>query len=442
MYAVVETGGKQYKVEKGTSLLVDRLSAKEGDKVSLRAVMFRDREVVAEPKELEKVKVEATVAEHLRGPKIKVFKYKPKKGYRRRAGHRSELTRLEVTEIRMGARKAGRESGEKARRQKGSRRWLIRRGSAPAATGATPTPRCSGSRSSPGRRSAAARSSSASAAPASGRARAPASAATTRSSRRRGDGAVQTGPQGPHDLGRSGLARGARLPSRAGTLAPVAASSPGGRLAGGDGTRALRQRRAPRVSGPREGTSLGRDRPLRFASPAATVNPYGALGPHIASSRLALRPMYDRAKIWVEGGAGGNGCVELPAGGACAEGRARRGRWRARRGRGARLRSVAARSGGAAREQALPGRARTAWRGVEPAWGARRGPGDPGAAGHPGDRGRRQPRSTWSRPGSGPSSPTGGAAGTGTSASPPRPGRRRASPRRGPAGRRAGSSCG
>ena len=48
--------------------------------------MFRDKDVVAEPKELDKVKVEATVAEHLRGPKIKVFKYKPKKGYRRRAG--------------------------------------------------------------------------------------------------------------------------------------------------------------------------------------------------------------------------------------------------------------------------------------------------------------------------------------------------------------------
>jgi large subunit ribosomal protein L21 len=105
-YAVIESGGKQYKVEKGTSLLVDRLSAAEGDKVALRPVLFRDEEVVAEPKELEKVKVEAKVAEHLRGPKIKVFKYKPKKGYRRRAGHRSELTRLEVTEVKMGARKA------------------------------------------------------------------------------------------------------------------------------------------------------------------------------------------------------------------------------------------------------------------------------------------------------------------------------------------------
>jgi large subunit ribosomal protein L21 len=102
MYAVVESGGKQYKVEKGTALLVDRLDAKEGDKVSLRPVMFRDKEVVADAKGLEKVQVEATVAEHLRGPKIKVFKYKPKKGYRRRAGHRSELTRLEVTELKMG----------------------------------------------------------------------------------------------------------------------------------------------------------------------------------------------------------------------------------------------------------------------------------------------------------------------------------------------------
>ena len=113
-YAVIESGGKQYKVEKGSSLLVDRLSAKEGDKVALRPVLFRDKEVVAEPKELEKVKVEATVAEHLRGPKIKVFKYKPKKGYRRRAGHRSELTRLEVTELKLGAGKAAAKPKAKA----------------------------------------------------------------------------------------------------------------------------------------------------------------------------------------------------------------------------------------------------------------------------------------------------------------------------------------
>ena len=107
MYAVVETGGKQYRVEKGSTLLVDRLSAKEGDKVNLRAVAFRDKEMVL-GKDLEKVKVEATVAGHERGPKIRVFKYRPKKGYRRRAGHRSELTRLEVTDVKMLTRKPAR----------------------------------------------------------------------------------------------------------------------------------------------------------------------------------------------------------------------------------------------------------------------------------------------------------------------------------------------
>ncbi len=112
MYAVIESGGKQYKVEKGTALLVDRLPEDEGAKVTLRPVMFRDKEVVADSSGLEKVKVEATVAEHLRGPKIKIFKYKPKKGYRRRAGHRSELTRLEVTEVKMLTRKPAAKKAE------------------------------------------------------------------------------------------------------------------------------------------------------------------------------------------------------------------------------------------------------------------------------------------------------------------------------------------
>jgi large subunit ribosomal protein L21 len=106
MYAVVETGGKQYRVEEGSSLLVDRLDAEQGDKVALRPVMFRDGEVLVGEKALAGVKVEATVAEHLRGPKIKVFKYKAKKGYRRRAGHRSELTKLEVTSLKAGKKAA------------------------------------------------------------------------------------------------------------------------------------------------------------------------------------------------------------------------------------------------------------------------------------------------------------------------------------------------
>ena len=105
-YAIVETGGKQYRVEKGATLLVDRLPDDEGAKVILRPVMYRaDKQVVLERGELDKVKVEAKIAEHLRGDKIRVFKYKPKKGYRRRAGHRSELTKLEVTEVKMLTRK-------------------------------------------------------------------------------------------------------------------------------------------------------------------------------------------------------------------------------------------------------------------------------------------------------------------------------------------------
>lgn len=103
-YAVVETGGKQYKVEKGSTLLVDRLRAEVGDKVGLRAVAFRDGEMVLGP-DLEKVKVEAKVTAHERGPKIRVFKYKRRKGYRRRKGHRSELTRLEIVEVKMLSRK-------------------------------------------------------------------------------------------------------------------------------------------------------------------------------------------------------------------------------------------------------------------------------------------------------------------------------------------------
>jgi large subunit ribosomal protein L21 len=105
-YAIVETGGKQYRAEKGASLVVEKLPADEGSKINLRAVMFKgDKDVVLDGGQLERVKVEAVVTEHLRGPKVRIFKYKAKKGYRRRGGHRQGLTRLEVTEVRMLTRK-------------------------------------------------------------------------------------------------------------------------------------------------------------------------------------------------------------------------------------------------------------------------------------------------------------------------------------------------
>ncbi len=105
-YAIIESGGKQYRAEKGTTLLVDRVKADEGAKLNLRAVMFRGEDkVVTGGSDLEKVKVEAVVAAHQRGEKIRIFKYKSKKGYRKRQGHRSELTKLEITDVKMLSRK-------------------------------------------------------------------------------------------------------------------------------------------------------------------------------------------------------------------------------------------------------------------------------------------------------------------------------------------------
>jgi large subunit ribosomal protein L21 len=97
MYAIVKVGGKQYRVEKGDSIVVDRLPADEGSKVDLEPLMVRpdgDKDPL-----FGKGRVQATVLGHERGPKIRVLKFKPKKGYKRRSGHRSELTRLEIGDI-------------------------------------------------------------------------------------------------------------------------------------------------------------------------------------------------------------------------------------------------------------------------------------------------------------------------------------------------------
>ena len=115
-YAIVESGGKQYRAEEGATLVVDRVKGDEGDKVLLRPLMFRGGdEVVLEGAKLERVKVEATVTGHERGEKIRIFKYRAKKGFRKRQGHRSELTRLEVTEVKLLTRKpaAKKETEEK-----------------------------------------------------------------------------------------------------------------------------------------------------------------------------------------------------------------------------------------------------------------------------------------------------------------------------------------
>jgi ribosomal protein L21 len=105
-YAIVRVGGKQYRVEKGDSIVVDRLRADEGAKVDLEPLMYADGDKsVLDPGQLGKVKVRATVTGHERGKKIHGLKFKPKKGYKRRYGHRQDLTRLEIADIKVGASK-------------------------------------------------------------------------------------------------------------------------------------------------------------------------------------------------------------------------------------------------------------------------------------------------------------------------------------------------
>jgi large subunit ribosomal protein L21 len=104
MYAIVKTGGKQYRVEKGQTLLVERLSGDEGATVQLDPILFRSDKTVFDAHGLKKVKVSAKIVGHERGPKLRVFKFKPKRGYKRLNGHRQELTRIEITEIAGGGR--------------------------------------------------------------------------------------------------------------------------------------------------------------------------------------------------------------------------------------------------------------------------------------------------------------------------------------------------
>jgi large subunit ribosomal protein L21 len=114
MYAIVKTGGKQYRVERGQTLLVERLAAEEGSNVALEPILYRSEETVFDAAGLGKVKVTAKVLAHVRGEKLRVFKFKPKRGYKRRTGHRQELTRIEVTEIAL-AQSGSRSKAEPAK---------------------------------------------------------------------------------------------------------------------------------------------------------------------------------------------------------------------------------------------------------------------------------------------------------------------------------------
>ncbi|MFZ5591133.1 MAG: 50S ribosomal protein L21 [Bacillota bacterium] len=101
MYAIIETGGKQYKVQEGDTLYVEKLPAEPGQVVTLESVLAveKDGQLVLGSPLVEGARVSLQVVRHGRGAKIIVFKYKPKKNYRRKKGHRQPFTQVVVEKI-------------------------------------------------------------------------------------------------------------------------------------------------------------------------------------------------------------------------------------------------------------------------------------------------------------------------------------------------------
>ncbi|HIS40051.1 MAG TPA: 50S ribosomal protein L21 [Candidatus Aphodovivens avistercoris] len=100
MYAIVKTGGKQYKVAPGDKLNVEKLDAEVGSQVELQAICIVDGDKVeADPAKAAATKVTATVIEQFRGEKQLVFKFKKRKNYKKMRGHRQYLTRIQVESV-------------------------------------------------------------------------------------------------------------------------------------------------------------------------------------------------------------------------------------------------------------------------------------------------------------------------------------------------------
>ena len=105
MYAVIQTGGKQYRVAEGETLRVEKLTASPGEKLSFVPLLFADdggNVQVGKP-QVSGIKVEAEVLEQGLGKKLVIFKYKRRKSYRRKTGHRQPFTALKITAIKAGA---------------------------------------------------------------------------------------------------------------------------------------------------------------------------------------------------------------------------------------------------------------------------------------------------------------------------------------------------
>jgi large subunit ribosomal protein L21 len=104
MYAVIKVGGKQYRVEQGQKLLVDRQPVEQGKSFTPEVLMTGGEKVVTDLAAL-KGTVTAEVVEHLRGEKLKIFTFKPKRGFKKTRGHRSELSRIQIQTIGAAAAK-------------------------------------------------------------------------------------------------------------------------------------------------------------------------------------------------------------------------------------------------------------------------------------------------------------------------------------------------
>ena len=100
MYAIVKTGGKQYKVAEGDLVKIEKIEGEPGSSVALTPVLLVDgADVKSKADDLSKVEVAAEIVEHARGPKIDIMKYKNKTGYKKRMGHRQLLTVVKITGI-------------------------------------------------------------------------------------------------------------------------------------------------------------------------------------------------------------------------------------------------------------------------------------------------------------------------------------------------------
>ena len=100
MYAIVKTGGKQYKVAEGDIVKIEKIEGEPGSSVALTPVLLVDgADVKSKADDLSKVEVAAEIVEHARGPKIDIMKYKNKTGYKKRMGHRQPLTVVKITGI-------------------------------------------------------------------------------------------------------------------------------------------------------------------------------------------------------------------------------------------------------------------------------------------------------------------------------------------------------